>query len=156
MQDLDQPARRARRLLSALGDIAGFRHDDLTVVPATMFTNPVTGTTTSLDFAELSPSLIFRVGPRPGSNAGYSSDGGTTWTPAALAPAGPARPASWPSAADGASVVWSPENAGVHHSDRQRRRPGPPATGLPAGAGSPSDRVDPRRFYGVLRAARST
>ena len=88
VQDLISPPEGAP-LLSALADIAGFRHDDLSVVPANMFTNPTTGTTTSLDYAELSPNVIVRVG-WGGSNAGYSFDGGSTWTPVGSQPGGSA------------------------------------------------------------------
>ena len=50
--DLVSPPSGAH-LVSGLGDIAGFRHDDLTQAPATMFTNPNYPSTESLDFAEL-------------------------------------------------------------------------------------------------------
>ncbi len=130
-------------LLSALGDIAGFRHDDLTVVPSTMFTNPVTGSTTSLDFAELSPNRIFRSG-WGGANAGYSTDGGSTWSPVASSPGGAGVVAL---AADGASVVWSPANAAVHHSTNNGSSWALSA-GIPWGARVASDRVDPTRSYG--------
>jgi len=79
VQDLVSPPQGAH-LLSALADIAGFRHDDLNVVPQKMYDNPVTSTTTSLDFAELAPQYVVRVGSG-GSNIGFSADGGTTWTP---------------------------------------------------------------------------
>ncbi|MCX7682346.1 MAG: hypothetical protein N2508_10385, partial [Anaerolineae bacterium] len=59
--DLISPPSGAN-LYSALGDIGGFRHDDLTKVPSTMYTQPVFGSTTSIDYAELNPSFIVRVG----------------------------------------------------------------------------------------------
>jgi hypothetical protein len=49
-------------LLSGLGDISGFRHDDLNAVPARMMGTPTFTSTTGLDYAELSPSFIVRVG----------------------------------------------------------------------------------------------
>src|SRR5437764_1275520 len=61
VQDLISPPSGAN-LLSALGDIGGFRHDSLTVVPSTMFTSPTLSTNTAIDFAELSPGFIVRVG----------------------------------------------------------------------------------------------
>ncbi|MER6800340.1 WD40/YVTN/BNR-like repeat-containing protein, partial [Amycolatopsis mediterranei] len=72
-------------LLSGLGDIGGFRHDSLDAVPATMYTQPVFTTTTSLDYAELSPATIVRVGTldrsaRPNDNRiAFSTDGGKNW-----------------------------------------------------------------------------
>jgi len=137
-------------LLSALGDIAGFRHDDLSVVPASMFTNPRTGTTTSLDYAESSPNFIFRSGWAgwPENNAGYSFDGGSTWTPVAAQPGGGGVVAV---AADGTSVVWSPADAAVHYST-DNGSSWTPSTGIPFGARVGSDRVDPARFYGFAGA----
>ena len=49
-------------LVSGLGDIDGFRHNDLATVPSTMFTSPVFTSTTSLDYAELSPNVLVRPG----------------------------------------------------------------------------------------------
>jgi xyloglucan-specific exo-beta-1,4-glucanase len=69
VQDLISPPQGAP-LLSALADIAGFRHDDLELVPARMYDNPVTSTTSSLDFAQLAPSGIARVGSG-GSNVAF-------------------------------------------------------------------------------------
>jgi hypothetical protein len=145
VQDVISPPLGAP-LLSALADIAGFRHDDLRVVPSTMFANPVTGTTTSLDFAERSPSQIFRVG-RGQANAGHSSDGGSTWTPVASRPNGSGSGGVVALAADGTSVVWSPENAGVHQSS-DNGATWTPAIGLPQGARVASDRKNAARFYG--------
>ena len=68
-------------LLSGLGDICGFRHNSLTAVPATMMTTPTFVSTTSLDYAELTPNFIVRVGnANAGVNrSGFSFDGGTSW-----------------------------------------------------------------------------
>ena len=85
VQDLISPPQGAP-LLSALGDIGGFRHDDLSTVPAMMYTNPVMGTANSLDYAELHPSVIFRAGQGQWPYAGYSTDGGTSWTPVGSSP----------------------------------------------------------------------
>ncbi|HEX8118404.1 MAG TPA: sialidase family protein, partial [Pyrinomonadaceae bacterium] len=60
VQDLISPPAGAP-LLSALGDISGFRHDDVNVVPAAQAPVP-RSTTTSIDFAELSPAYVVRVG----------------------------------------------------------------------------------------------
>ena len=47
------PIRRHAALLSGVGDIGGFRHDDLDVSPAGgMSYNPLFGNTTSIDFGE--------------------------------------------------------------------------------------------------------
>ena len=49
-------------LVSALGDIGGFQHADLDAVPANFHDTPSLGSNTSLDFAELNPSVFARVG----------------------------------------------------------------------------------------------
>jgi oligoxyloglucan reducing-end-specific cellobiohydrolase len=75
-------------LLSGVGDIGGFRHDDLAISPTGgMFTNPVVTTTDGMDWAGQNPQFIVRVGEAssastsPCNYGGYSTDGGTTWTP---------------------------------------------------------------------------
>ncbi len=116
-------------LLSGVGDIAGFRHDDLDVSPpGGFFGNPIFGNTTSLDFAELAPNIVARVGtPRGGQSGAYSTDGGTTWTPFATAPAGSKGSGSIAVSADGTTFVWAPQGATPcllarqrHHVDRMR------------------------------------
>jgi xyloglucan-specific exo-beta-1,4-glucanase len=143
VQDLVSPPEGAH-LLSALGDLAGFRHDDLSAVPPLMFTNPRAATCTSLDFAELSPNLVFRVCSGGSPNAGYSSDGGATWSPVASEPGAAGVVAL---AADGSSVVWSPAGAAVHVST-DNGASWAASAGIPAGARVASDRVDPEKFYG--------
>lgn len=146
VQDLISPPEGAH-LLSALADIAGFRHADLSAVPAAFFSNPYNGTTTSLDYAELSPEIVVRSGwGDGGGNAGTSSDGGATWTPMATEPPGAAAGVIAVSA-DGASIVWSPSGAGVHCS-LDGGATWTLAAGIPAGARVASDRVDPSIYYG--------
>ena len=114
MQDLVSPP-SGGSVISALGDIGGFQHDDLTVTPqAGMFTNPVFSTTSSLDNAEAYAQVVVRVGYASGRNANgaISNDGGTTWKPFASVPAG-AQAGSVADSADGAGVVWTPNNNGV-------------------------------------------
>jgi xyloglucan-specific exo-beta-1,4-glucanase len=142
VQDLISPPQGAH-LLSALGDIAGFRHDDLNVVPNKMYDNPITGTTTSLDFAELAPQRIARVGSG-GSNIGFSSDGGTTWTPGTSAAGESAGVVAL--SADGTSAVWSPANAVVSYS-LDNGQSWTASSGVPAGAHVGSDRALASRFY---------
>jgi xyloglucan-specific exo-beta-1,4-glucanase len=142
--DLISPPEGAH-LVSALGDIGGFRHDDLSVVPASMFTNPVSTTTTSLDYAALSPAKIFRVGSGQAPQAAYSIDGGTTWTPVTSRP-GSAGAGIVALNADGTSVVWSPSNEAVNYSS-DNGTTWTRSSGIPQGAPVASDRLNPARFY---------
>jgi xyloglucan-specific exo-beta-1,4-glucanase len=148
-------------LLSALGDIGGFRHDRLDAAPTRTFTSPYITTTTSLDFAEARPAFIVRVGNQDVDGAergliGLSSDGGANWhagTPISGATGGGTVAVS----ADGSRVVWSPAGAPVHASGADGSS-WQPSTGLPAGAIVESDRVDAATFYAVAdgRFHRST
>jgi photosystem II stability/assembly factor-like uncharacterized protein len=146
VQDLVSPP-EGPPLLSALGDIAGFRHDDLTVVPSSMYVNPVTGTTTSLDYAELAPGRIFRVGWGQWPAAGYSTDGGATWTPVGSQPSGFGAGGLVALSADGNRVVWSPGNGASVHYSTDNGTTWTPAAGVPVGAAVESDRVSLATFY---------
>ncbi|WP_322785072.1 xyloglucanase [Streptomyces profundus] len=141
----------AVELLSGLGDIGGFRHDDITAVPESMYASPGFGTTTSLDFAELNPNTVVRVGHHVGEGTdptiGFSTDGGANWFPG-TAPEG-ATGGTVAAAADGASFVWSPESGPVLRSAGFGQG-WTEAEGIPAGARVEADRVDPEVFYGFL------
>jgi xyloglucan-specific exo-beta-1,4-glucanase len=136
-------------LLSGLGDICGFRHDNLAAVPAMMMTSPTFVSTTSLDYAELMPSFIVRVGnANAGTNSsGFSFDGGTSWFAGSTQPGGVNGGGTVAAAANGSRVVWSPGGAAVHFSTNNGSS-WTPSAGIPAGARVGSDRVNPMKFYG--------
>jgi hypothetical protein len=145
-------------LLSGVGDIAGFRHDDLDISPSGgFFGNPIFGNTTSLDFAELAPNIVVRVGTPSGGQAGaYSTDGGTTWTGFATAPPvtgnAPASSGSIAVSADGGAFVWAPQkpqspNTATPAYSRDRGMTWKPCTGIAAGARVAADRVNSSKFY---------
>lgn len=136
-------------LVSALGDIAGFRHDDLSLAPAHNHKNPDWSTSTSLDFAELDPTFMVRVGNGVdgGKSAGYSSDGGASWTPVNNEPAGLTGGGTVAVSADGLRIVWSPAGADVHYSSNTGSAWTPSGGNVPQGARVVSDRVDPLTFY---------
>ena len=152
-------------LLTGVGDIGGFRHDDLDVSPPSgMFANPIFGNTNSIDFAESVPSIVARVGTSSSSgsaNGAYSTDGGTNWTPFPLANVPQATTSSGTLvyasggsiavSADGATFVWVPA--------RKSSAQPPPSfssnqgatwtasTGLSAGLMVAADRVNASTFY---------
>src|SRR5690606_2979373 len=78
--DLASPPRGAH-LLSGVLDICGFRHDDLDNPPARGAYSPPCNGTRSLDFAELEPEIVVRVGNLwgDGTRGAISHDGGATW-----------------------------------------------------------------------------
>ena len=145
VQDLISPPAGTAHLISAIADVGGYTHNDLTI-PSVMDSNPVFTTGTSLDYAELDPSFIVRVGTggTNGVNIGFSSDGGQTWTPAANQPSG-ASGGTVAAAADGSRALWS-SGAGVFFSPDQGAT-WTASAGAPAGASVRSDRVNPLKFY---------
>ncbi|MFJ5833769.1 cellulose binding domain-containing protein [Streptomyces sp. NPDC093089] len=132
-------------LLSALGDIGGFRHTDLAEVPSMMFTGPNFTSTTSVDFAETAPDTVVRAGHLDGGpRVAFSADNGATWR-GGQEPPGVTGGGTVAASADGTRFVWSPDGTGVHTGTGGTWTA---STGIPAGATVESDRVDPRTFYG--------
>ncbi|MCP2345985.1 cellulose binding domain-containing protein [Nonomuraea roseoviolacea] len=139
-------------LISALGDVGGFRHTNLDAVPSTMFTAPVFTSTTSLDYAEKTPSIMVRAGSfkdsdRPNdSHVAFSTDGGANWFQG-TEPGGIDEGGTVAAAADGSRFVWAPKGAtpvysvGYGNSWQQ-------VSGLPTDAIVESDRVNASKFYG--------
>ncbi|MBA2810129.1 cellulose binding domain-containing protein [Streptomyces sp. KM273126] len=146
VNDLASPPSGAP-LLSALGDIGGFRHTDLTKVPPMMHTSPNFTTTTSLDYAESNPSTVVRVGNLDsGPHIAFSTDNGANWF-AGTDPSGVSEGGTVAAAADGSRFVWSPTGTGVQYTTGFGNS-WSASSGIPAGAIVESDRVDPKTFYG--------
>ncbi len=83
--DLISPPEGAH-LLSAMRDIGGFRHEDLSVSPPSGdYKNPRVGQVNALDFAELRPELVVR-GNRGNEYLALSTDNGVSWAPIPLPP----------------------------------------------------------------------
>ncbi|WP_329261117.1 cellulose binding domain-containing protein [Streptomyces sp. NBC_01478] len=147
VNDLAAPPSGGAQLLSALGDIGGFRHTDLTKVPSMMFTSPNFTTTTSLDFAETNPNTVVRVGDLDsGPHIAFSTDNGANWF-AGTDPSGVSGGGTVAAAADGGRFVWSPAGAGVQYTTGFGSS-WSASGGIPAGAIVESDRVDAKTFYG--------
>ncbi|MFE5087482.1 cellulose binding domain-containing protein [Streptomyces mirabilis] len=146
VNDLASPPSGAT-LLSALGDIGGFRHTDLTKVPSMMYTSPNFTTTTSLDYAETNPNTVVRVGNLDsGPHIAFSTDNGANWF-AGTDPSGVSGGGTVAAASDGSRFVWSPVGAGVQYTTGFGTS-WSASSGIPAGAVVESDRVDPKTFYG--------
>jgi hypothetical protein len=146
VNDLASPPSGAP-LLSALGDVGGFRHTDLTKVPSMMFTSPNFTTTTSLDYAETNPNTVVRVGNLDsGPHVAFSTDNGANWF-AGTDPSGVSGGGTVAAAADGSRFVWSPAGTGVQYATGFGTS-WQAAGGIPSGAIVESDRVDPKTFYG--------
>ncbi|MFK2891800.1 cellulase [Dyella flagellata] len=157
--DLVSPPQGAH-LLSALGDLDGYKHDHLAVAQLQFTAPPRYANTESIDFAAAKPALIVRSGRLrkpfdPAIRVAYSRDGGEHWQAFASEPAQVGQAAGTIAvAADGSAVLWFPEeapNAYVTHDFGKRWIP---VQGLSSRARVLSDRVDPRRFYAYDGKAR--
>ena len=148
-------------LISGVGDICGFVHEDLKVGPDCMMTNPTFTNTTGMDYAELEPKIIVRVGATDKEqyemikkSIGISKDGGATWSEVQ-----PNVSYTFPAnseddivqggtvavAADGSTFVWSSSTSqGVICYVNGGWKS---VSTLPAGANICSDRVNPKVFY---------
>lgn len=147
--DLISPPAGAH-LISAVGDVSGFRHDDLSKAPPKILANP--NSTTSIDFAELNPSMMARVG-----NADYSAnpnaksialshDGGDHWYNPGSEPAGTKGGGTIAVSADGQTLVWSTSDVGVYYS-KTGGNSWATSTGVPDQAKITADRVNKDKFY---------
>ena len=146
VQDLISPPAGAH-LLSALGDLGGFRHADLNKPPATMCMPPSFTTGTSLDYAELDCNYIVRVGSGASINYGWSNDNGITWSQAITAPSS-AGSGMVALSANASRVVWAPSGVAVNYSTNINGSSWSASSGIPTDSRVASDRVNPNKFYG--------
>lgn len=151
--DLVSPPSGAH-LISGLGDLGGFKHTDLDVVPSLMFTQPNFVSTTSLDFAETTPSVMVRAGntdkdKNPNDkHLAFSTDGGSNWFMTNAEPSGVTQGGTVAAAADGSRFVWSPTGGQPSYAVGYGNS-WTASKGLDTGAVVTSDRVNPKKFYAV-------
>jgi xyloglucan-specific exo-beta-1,4-glucanase len=143
------------QLLSAVGDIRGFYHSNVTIAPSTQY--QVLTSTNSLDFAQNAPSTVVRAGNGDSSNCensyAYSTDGGQSWTIGGSQPSGVtgSENDSIAMSPDGKRVVWAPDGTTSAYSSTKWTGSRPTwtaVTGLPAHAKVRADRVTANKFYG--------
>lgn len=140
-------------LLSALGDLGGFRHDDLTVSPAPGALQLHRGSSSSIAFAGLAPERLVRT-HHGEARAALSDDGGRSWrdvgaTPAAARERGPG---SLVFNADASRLIWLPKGGQVHVSTDgggswHATTPGYTSPGGHLTARLAADQVDPLLVY---------
>ncbi|KAA2266620.1 carbohydrate-binding protein [Solihabitans fulvus] len=136
------------KLISALGDVGGFRHDDLDRVPAAASSGPRFNNTTGIDFAEAQPNIAVRVGYGSAERGAYSTDGGVSWTPFAGAPVSAAGGGSVAISADGGTVVWTASGQAPYVST-DRGATWTASSGLPKGTVVVADRAAAGSFYAL-------
>jgi len=151
--DLISPPANAH-LYSTVGDVSGWRHDDLTKSPAAMYSIPYAGTYSAIDYAELNPNFLVRVGfgnpsasPVVTSTA-FSFDGGSSWFAGNKDISGVSTSGGTvAAAADASRVVWAPKNAQISYST-DNGNSWTASANIPQNAVVASDRVNPKKFYG--------
>jgi hypothetical protein len=137
-------------LLSGVGDIGGFRHDDLLASPKEgFFINPQLTTASSVDFAALAPAIVVRVGYGDAKVpcGGYSLDDGQHWKPFGTEPSGSTKGGGQVAiSSDGKVVVWTPDR-GTPSWSTNWGASWTACAGLTDKMSVVSDRVNPDKFY---------
>ncbi len=142
-------------LLSGVGDIGGFRHDNFAISPAGgMYTNPVTTSTSGMDWAGQNPQFIARVGSphtastSPCNYGGYSTDGGTTWQPFGGCAAGASNGTGTIAVdASGTMMMWTTSGSNLPQYSTDNGNDWSGTAGLPSLLTAVADKVTPKLFY---------
>jgi photosystem II stability/assembly factor-like uncharacterized protein len=135
-------------LISGLGDIDGFRHDDLDASPADgAFAGPRFSNTEDLAFAARNPSIIVRTGTGgEGVHAAISKNGGKSWSPLLSEPASYRRGGGTIAiSADGETIVWA--QGGVPNVSSDGGRHWKACSGIDPATRVIADPVNPSYFY---------
>jgi photosystem II stability/assembly factor-like uncharacterized protein len=136
-------------LLSGVGDIDGFRHDDLDISPpAGSFAGPRFSNTEDLAFAGKNPNVIVRSGSAGNGavRAAFSRDGGGNWQALASEPPTGNGAGAITISAGARTIVWTPrggepyftEDWGAHWTA---------CAGLSTGVRAVADTVNGQKFY---------
>ncbi|MFF5456042.1 RICIN domain-containing protein [Streptomyces sp. NPDC012950] len=135
-------------VVTAMGDQGGFRHDDLTKVPAGRLSNPMMTNSTDIDFAQAKPSMMVRVGRGGARDGAYSTDGGSNWTGFRAEPVADAQDGHVALAADGSTIVWTQAGQAPYRST-DKGASWSRVGGLGTGAVVVADRSSARTFYSL-------
>ncbi|NLD94371.1 MAG: T9SS type A sorting domain-containing protein [Fibrobacter sp.] len=136
------------RLVSGVGDIGGFAHTDFET-PTQMFLTPRFTNTTSIDYAELDPKQVIRVGTASTDlyekpcNIGSSADGGLSWTKIYINYDTTYASGQVAMSSKGSTILWAPSGKVPVYGSLY----GLKDTKLPADAWVASDRVNDSLFY---------
>ncbi|QNP71339.1 RICIN domain-containing protein [Streptomyces roseirectus] len=136
-------------LVTAMGDQGGFHYDGaLTKVPTGRLSNPLMTNSTSIDFAQSSPSTMVRVGRGGKQDGAYSTDGGRTWTGFTSEPVPSADSGHVALSADGSAIVWT-ESGQAPYRSTDRGTTWSRSAGLPANSEVVADRSTSGTFYSL-------
>lgn len=158
VQDLAAPPGNVE-LYSALGDIGGFAHTDISTVPDSFhYSQPHHDTVSSIDFAEDKPDTVVRAGKSISSETeswiGVSTSGGSSWF-AGNKPGDVTGPGTVAISADASAIVWAPEGGPARRSTTLGST-WSDLTGLPEGAQVASDREDPKSSTPTRKGSSTT
>ncbi|WP_412075821.1 RICIN domain-containing protein [Streptomyces xanthophaeus] len=135
-------------VITAMGDLGGFRHDSLTKVPAGRLDNPMLITSTDIDFAQSNPALMVRVGRGGTKDGAYSTDGGSSWNGFKSEPVGSADSGHVALSAEGSAIVWTQAGQAPYRSTDQGAS-WSKVSGLGTGAVVVADRSSAKTFYSL-------
>jgi photosystem II stability/assembly factor-like uncharacterized protein len=139
------------KLLSAMGDIDGFRHDSLDISPPDNF-NPARWSTTSIAFAENASEKVVKTYNSPSwltiNHGAYSLDEAVTWHDFGTLPTGTSDGGVWSIAlsADGSTIVWSPIGSVMSYSTDNGSTWTACTGGVPL-ISPVADRINAEKFY---------
>ncbi|SED03633.1 RICIN domain-containing protein [Streptomyces sp. TLI_105] len=135
-------------VITAMGDQGGFRHDDLTKVPAGRLNNPMMTNSTDIDFAQANPSMMVRVGRGGAQDGAYSTDGGVSWNGFKAEPVAGAQDGHIALASDGSALVWT-QAGQVPYRSTDKGASWSKVGGLGTDAVVVADRSSARTFYSL-------
>lgn len=136
-------------LYSIMGDIYGFRHDDVTKAPKEHFGD---FKSTSLDCAGQDYHYVVRATDEDSGTVYYSTDAAQTWQEVETLPEGVEDCAGGQVklSADGKIIFWQPATPGVGaFVTSDFGKTWTECSGLPAGSVIESDKVNPDKLYGM-------
>ncbi|TDU75471.1 RICIN domain-containing protein [Streptomyces sp. KS 21] len=135
-------------VITAMGDQGGFRHDDLTKVPAGRLGNPMMTNSTDIDFAQSNPSVMVRVGRGGAQDGAYSTDGGISWNGFKAEPVAGAQDGRVALSADGSTILWT-QAGQVPYRSTDKGASWSRVGGLGTDAAVVADRSTARTFYSL-------
>lgn len=137
---------KGAHLLSVMGDLDGFRHDDLDKSPASGRFKPEKGSNTSIAFAFNQPDYLVRIFEKDYPiNAAFSKNGGRTWTEFANEPEG-ATGGQVALSANGKTVYWTPLKQPLFYSHNNGKT-WHKSFGIPDNLKPVTDTVDSKSLY---------
>lgn len=144
---------KGAHLLTAIGDYCGFVHFDVDKPsPTGCNDNPHFGNTNGIACAELNPEIIVRVGIKsnhlPGTNIGFSLNGGKTWQPTSTVPKTDSKLGHISVSANGKTWIWTPDKSAAFLT-KDNGSSWQPVKGLPDNTRVIADKINPEIFYAI-------